>query len=169
MKNNQYALITGATSGIGHELAKLFAADGWNLLIVARSAEDLIDTREELISNYDIDVVSISKDLFDPGNATSLYKEIQQKQIEIEVLVNDAGQGVYGEFVNNELEKELNIIHLNIDSLVILTKHFFKRDGSARSWPDPQSFFHRLQITRAFTSCIPWHQSICAIFHRSHP
>jgi short-subunit dehydrogenase len=126
MKRNEYALITGATSGIGYELAKLFAADGWNLIIVARSSEELSATREKFVRDYDVDVVTISKDLFDPENAKALYAEVQQQGIAIEILVNDAGQGVYGEFVETELEKELNIIRLNIESLVVLTKYFVK-------------------------------------------
>ncbi len=126
MKRDQYVLITGATRGIGYELAKLFAADGWNQVIVARSSKDLIDTREELVRNYDIDVVAISKDLFDPENAKALYQEITAKGIAIEILVNDAGQGVYGEFVDTDIDRELNIVRLNIESLVVLTKYFLK-------------------------------------------
>lgn len=126
MKRDQYVLITGATRGIGYELAKLFAADGWNQIIVARSSKDLIDTREELVRNYDIDVVAISKDLFDPQNAKALYEEITAQGIAIEILVNDAGQGVYGEFVDTDIERELNIVRLNNESLVVLTKYFLK-------------------------------------------
>lgn len=126
MKTNQYALITGATSGIGYELAKLFAADGWNLIIVARGSESLNEVKNELSQQHNVDVLAVSKDLFIPENADELYNELQSKGIEVEVLVNDAGQGLYGEFTETDLNRELAIIHLNIESVVILTKHFLK-------------------------------------------
>ncbi|HEY6979120.1 MAG TPA: SDR family oxidoreductase [Chitinophagaceae bacterium] len=126
--NNQngYALITGATSGIGYELAKLFAQDGYNLVIVARSEEELNNTAAGFEQQYEIDVVKISKDLFDPENAFALYDEIISKGIQVDVLVNDAGQGQYGEFVDTDIRRELAIIQLNISSLVVLTKQFLK-------------------------------------------
>ncbi len=124
--NKNYALITGATSGIGYELAKLFAKDGYNLVIVARSKEDLQKSSAELEQQYGISVVTISKDLFDPENAFDLYNQIILKDIKIDVLVNDAGQGVYGEFVDTDIHRELSIIQLNISSLVVLTKLFLQ-------------------------------------------
>jgi short-subunit dehydrogenase len=126
MKNQQYVLITGATSGIGYELAKLFAADGWNLVACARSSKDLLSVKVELENLYNIRVIPVSKDLFDPANANALYEEIRSKGIEVEILVNDAGQGLYGEFKDTDIERELAIIRLNIDSVVVLTKHFLK-------------------------------------------
>jgi len=126
MKRNQYALITGATSGIGYELAKLFAAEDWNIIAVARSAAELSNVQDEFRGLYHVDFIPIARDLFDPNNADRLYEEIKEKDIEVEILVNDAGQGVYGEFIDTSLEKELNIIRLNIESLVVLTKHFIK-------------------------------------------
>src|ERR1700712_5598076 len=103
MKKNRYALITGATSGIGYELAKLFAADGWNLIAVARSSKDLLRVQDELRKAHNTEVITFSKDLFVSDNANALYQEIKEKGIEVEILVNDAGQGVYGEFVETEL------------------------------------------------------------------
>jgi short-subunit dehydrogenase len=126
MKRSQYVLITGATSGIGYELAKLFAADDWNIVAVARHDADLKTVQDEFRENYHVDFIPIAKDLFYPGNADELYDEIKEKDIDVEILVNDAGQGVYGEFIETDIEKELNIIRLNIESLVVLTKHFLK-------------------------------------------
>lgn len=123
--NGKYALITGATSGIGYELAKLFSKDGYNLVITARTQEDLDRTAAELKQD-NVEVVTIAKDLFEPNGAMELYQEVKAKGIQVDVLVNDAGQGVYGEFVNTELDRELNIIQLNIASLVVLTKHYLK-------------------------------------------
>lgn len=126
-QHNKYALITGATSGIGLELAKLFAKDGYNLVIVSRDQTNLEQTAYELKnSNSNIDVVTISKDLFKPESPFELYQEVKEKGIQINVLVNNAGQGVYGEFADTEIEREVDIIQLNITSLVVLTKHFLQ-------------------------------------------
>lgn len=126
MENNQkYVLITGATSGIGYELAKLFARDKYNLVNVARSAEEL-KTRESEFINYGVDVISIAKDLSDREQVFKLCEEVRGKGINIDILVNDAGQGLYGEFKDTDLERELAIIDLNISATVILTKHFLQ-------------------------------------------
>src|SRR4051812_37569739 len=127
MENNQqYALVTGGSSGIGYELAKLLARDGYNLIIVARDSNELIATSQDIKLEHDVQVVTISKDLFDPDNAFSLYEEIQRRDFQVEVLINNAGQGQYGLFVDTDITKELDIINLNICSLVILTKLFLK-------------------------------------------
>lgn len=120
MDNQKTALITGATSGIGKELAKLFAKDNYNLIIVARNQTELDSTAAELRSTG-IEVQTIAKDLSDMEQAKALCNEVTTQ---IDVLVNDAGMGVYGLFKDNELERELGIIHLNICATVILTKHF---------------------------------------------
>jgi short-subunit dehydrogenase len=125
MKNNdQYVLVTGATMGIGYELAKCFAKDGYNLVLVARTQDDLEDVQTEFKEEYGIDVITFPADLFDPENAFMLYNNISSKGIEIEILVNNAGQGQYGEFIDTDINKELSIINLNIASVVILTKKF---------------------------------------------
>lgn len=121
--SRQYALITGATSGIGLELARLFANNGYNLIIVARDEAELERTAKEL-ANDKIEVLIIAKNLFDPEEAFALYAEVKQRGIFVNVLVNNAGQGLYGEFTNTDIDRELDIIHLNISSLVILTKSF---------------------------------------------
>ena len=127
MKNNsKYALVTGGTSGIGYELSKLLAQDGYSLILVARDELELRKVSDEFRSNYSSEVVTISKDLFDPDNAFALYDEIALKGIEIEILINDAGQGQYGEFVDTDIRRELAIINLNISSLVVLTKLFLQ-------------------------------------------
>jgi short-subunit dehydrogenase len=129
--SNKYALITGATSGIGYELAKLFVADHYNLVIVGRNQQEL-DSKAEEFRQSGVEVTAIQKDLFDNGNAAALYEEVKSKGITIDVLVNNAGQGVYGEFKDTDLERELGIINLNIAALVILTK-LFLQDMVARN------------------------------------
>jgi len=129
--STKYALITGATSGIGYELAKLFAKDKYNLVIVARNTAELSSTATELQQQYGIEVVPIAKDLFKRESPAEVYEEVKAKGIQIDVLVNDAGQGQYGEFVETDINRELDIIQLNIGSLVSLTK-FFLQDMVAR-------------------------------------
>jgi short-subunit dehydrogenase len=119
----KYALITGATSGIGLELAKLFAQDGYNLVIAARDIAELDET-SALLRSFGVEVIPIAKDLFDREQAFGLYADVKQRGIEIDILVNNAGQGVYGQFDKTDIDRELMIIDLNIASLVILTKCF---------------------------------------------
>jgi short-subunit dehydrogenase len=125
MSATKYALITGATSGIGYELAKLFAKDHYNLIIVSRNQQELDKTAQEL-QQSGIDVITIAKDLFNRDEVFSLCEEVKRTGIQVDVLVNDAGQGVYGEFKDNDIDRELKIIDLNIGALTILTKHFLQ-------------------------------------------
>lgn len=120
----KYALVTGATSGIGKELARLLAQDGYDLIIVARNQQELDNTAGELRSAHQIEVRTIAKDLFKNEEAFALCDEVSGTPID--VLVNDAGQGVYGLFKDNDIRRELDIISLNVDALIILTKHFVK-------------------------------------------
>jgi len=125
MENNKYALITGASSGIGYELAKLFAADKYNLVLVSRNQQEL-DNRAAELRQQGVEVVTIAKDLFNRQEAFDLYDEVKSRDLHIDVLVNDAGQGLYGEFKDTDINRELSIIDLNIASLVILTKQFLQ-------------------------------------------
>lgn len=128
---NEYVLITGATSGIGYELAKIFAQNGYHLVIVARTKFDLEKSAHQF-REYGIEVITIDRDLFNPENAFEVYRELQFKNISPSILVNDAGQGVYGKFSETEIQREIDIINLNVTSLVILTKLFI-RDRLSKS------------------------------------
>ncbi|HMK05903.1 MAG TPA: SDR family NAD(P)-dependent oxidoreductase, partial [Flavobacterium sp.] len=134
MENNiKHALITGATSGIGYELAKLFANEGYNLVLVARNQENLESTASELQElNATIHCHIIAVDLFQDGAAQKVYEATSGMGITIDVLVNDAGQGEWGPFSETDLKRELDIIHLNIISLVSLTK-FYLKEMTARN------------------------------------
>jgi short-subunit dehydrogenase len=126
MTTKKHALITGGTSGIGLELAKLFAKDGYDLSIVARDEEELASAASLLKTEYSVNVTTLAKDLFDPQNAFAIYEELKQKGIEPDVLVNNAGHGHYGLFADTDIRTELDIINLNISSLVVLSKLFLK-------------------------------------------
>ena len=124
--HNQTVLITGATSGIGFELAKLFAYDCYNMVLVARDEERLIEIATELQEMGAGRITIIAKDLCVPNAAAEVHHITSQHNIHIDVLVNNAGMGEYGLFSETSLEKELCIIQLNIASMVQLTKLYMK-------------------------------------------
>ncbi|HEX8516895.1 MAG TPA: SDR family oxidoreductase [Bacteroidia bacterium] len=168
MSTKKTALITGATSGIGYELAKLFAADGYDLVIVSRDQGELDLTSQELEGTYKINVVTLARDLFDPENAFDVYNEVKNRNLDIDVLVNNAGHGHYGEFIDTDLRKELDIIQLNISSLVVLTKLFLldmvqrgngkilNTSSVASKFPGPwQSVYHGTKaFVQSFTEAV---------------
>jgi short-subunit dehydrogenase len=130
--NNRYAVITGATEGIGYELAKLFAGDGYNLIIVARSEEELLQRSQEFSKQYGVQVIPINKDLIQPDAPFELYDEIKSRNVTVDVLVNNAGQGQYGLFVEQDIRRLTDIIQLNVTSLTVLT-HLFLKDMVGRN------------------------------------
>ncbi len=124
-KKNEYALVTGATSGIGYELAKQFAKNGYDLVMVARNHDDLKKKADEFKS-YGVNVITIAKNLFIEEDAYSLYSELKLNGISPSILVNDAGQGIYGKFQDTDIHREVDVVNLNIVSVLILTKMFLK-------------------------------------------
>ena len=114
------ALITGASSGMGREFALLLADMGYDLIISARRKERLVDLKEKL-PDTKIDVAPA--DLSNESDCYSLFEKFQ----DIDVLINNAGFGVFGEFTDTDLEKELDMINVNIKAVHILTKLYLKR------------------------------------------
>jgi short-subunit dehydrogenase len=124
--SNKTALVTGASSGIGYELARCFAQDGCNLVLVSRSEDELNKIARDFELEHGVHVDVIARDLSRPEAARELHAEVKAKGIEVQYLVNDAGQGVYGNFAETDLDKELEIIQLNVCTTVVLTKLFLK-------------------------------------------
>ena len=120
------ALVTGASSGIGRDIARELAKRNYNLIIVARNEEELKKLKNELENKYNISVDVRVLDLIDREGCKKLYKDVKGKYEFIDVLINNAGFGTCGEFTNTNLEKEIGIIDTNISALHILTKLFLK-------------------------------------------
>ncbi len=117
-------LITGASFGIGHELAKLFARDGYNLILIARTEEKLNHLAKQLQDQYQINIQVIPKDLSKPESAREIYDQLQKESVQVDILVNNAGFAVYGPFIETDLEQELNMIRLNMMTLTRMAKLF---------------------------------------------
>lgn len=118
------ALITGASSGIGYELSKVFAKKGYHLVLVSRNEEKLNSISQDIKKQHDIQVKVVPKDLFKSSAPRELYDEVAGVGISIDVLVNNAGIGVYGRFIDSSMEDLGDLIQLNITSLTALCKLF---------------------------------------------
>lgn len=155
-----YALITGASSGIGLEFAHQLAAQKTNLILVARSSDRLYQLSQELQTNYDIQVSIIVQDLTLSGAGTEVYKAVQTLGWPVHLLINNAGFGDYGLFMERDRLTQLAMIQLNITALVDLT-HYFLPPMVQRRWGNvinvasiaafqPIPFFSVYAATKAF-------------------
>ena len=117
-------LITGASSGIGLELADLFAADGYRLVLVARNRGALRELGDQLQSRYGVEVRISPKDLAHPAAPVELYQELQEAGIVLDVLVNNAGFGGSGAFLQTDWNNEAEMMQVNIVALTHLSKLF---------------------------------------------
>ncbi|BAZ23401.1 short-chain dehydrogenase/reductase SDR [Kalymmatonema gypsitolerans NIES-4073] len=122
----QTALITGASGGIGYELAKLFAHDGYNLVLVARSGQKLAEIADDFKQKFGIGVKVIAKDLSIPTAPDEIFQQLQQEAIKVDVLVNNAGFASYGFFHEIDLAPEVQMMQVNMVCLTHLTKLFLK-------------------------------------------
>jgi short-subunit dehydrogenase len=131
MKN--VALITGASSGIGRELAEIHAKNQGDLILVARRKNLLESLATELRQKYIVNVLVIEKDLTKTGAVNELADQLVNDKIRIQYLFNNAGFGGYGEFVDRNISEDLNMIQLNVTSLVELShaisKHMIQHGG----------------------------------------
>jgi uncharacterized protein len=122
--SSEVVLITGASSGIGLELAKCFAADKSDLVLVARNTEALEKLAKELQGAHGIKVRVMTADLSLPEVPKRIFHELSAQNISVDILVNNAGFGLHGEFVDLPLARQLEIIHVNITALTELTGWF---------------------------------------------
>jgi uncharacterized protein len=117
-------LITGASSGLGMELAKLFAADGSDLVLVARREERLIELADELKSEHGIEAHVLPKDLSKKSAPKEIFSHINKENIEIDVVVNNAGFGNKGQIADLDTDLQLDMIQVNLVALTHLTRLF---------------------------------------------
>jgi uncharacterized protein len=121
-QSSTFTLITGATSGIGLELSRQAAADGENLILVARNVSSLDAVASELKRNVTVHI--IAEDLSQPGAAKRVWNQVQELGAEVDCLINNAGIGDYGSFAISDLDKQEHMINLNITALTALTRLF---------------------------------------------
>lgn len=165
------ALITGASSGIGAVFAEKLANRGHNLVLVARSQDKLQAIADKLSQQYSIQTTVIVQDLTEPHASKTVFAQLEQQGIEIDLLVNNAGFGTYGEFAAGELDTYLNMIQLNVLALVELTYHCLQGMRSRRSGSilnigstasfQPLPFFGVYAATKAFVLSFSealWHE-----------
>jgi len=126
------ALITGASSGIGLELARKFAQEKYDLVLVARNRARLMEIGADFQKLYGIEVRISPKDLSHSKAPRELFDELTEAGVKIHTLVNNAGFGGYGEFATSDLQHELEMLQLNIVSLTELTKLFLPQIISAK-------------------------------------
>jgi short-subunit dehydrogenase len=124
---DRYALVTGASSGIGYELANLLAKDDKNLIIISRDKNRLEQVKTEIENEYGTRVKILPKDLSAPKAPLEIFSELEKEGINVDVLVNNAGFVVYGLFSETDVQKELEMIQLYVSSLTHLTKLFLKK------------------------------------------
>lgn len=127
------ALITGASGGIGLDLAHLFARDGHDLVLVARSEDKLQALARDLEKHHHVTAHVIAADLSKPDAPSRLLEETRTRRLQIDVLVNNAGYGLNGPFSETDLQKELEMIQVNISALTHLTKLFLRGMVARRS------------------------------------
>jgi short-subunit dehydrogenase len=124
---DSYALVTGASSGMGYEYAKLFAKDGKNIVVLARSRDRLEGLKRDLEKEHGTKVMVLVKDLSDPKAPQEVFAELEKAGINVDVLVNNAGYDVWGLFSDTDWQKEAEMIQVNILALTQLTKLFLKK------------------------------------------
>lgn len=122
MNNKEYILITGATSGIGYEMAKIYLKNNENIILVARNLEKMNEIKLEYPNNIEI----IQADLSKENEAKRVYDEVKLRKLDVKTVINNAGVGLFGDFKNTKIEDEISMINLNVISLVSLTKFFLK-------------------------------------------
>lgn len=127
----KWALITGASSGFGVDFAQLLAERGANLVLVARREQPMEALAAELRKDFDIEVQVVPMNLSRPGVGAELKARLDASRIEVELLINNAGYGLFGDFLDQPLAATLDMLQLNMLSLTELT-HVFAGDMARR-------------------------------------
>lgn len=158
----KYTLITGASGGIGEAFARRLAAEGHNLFLVARSEDKLSAICDELATLHKIDAKYFAADLIDVDSDVAVFEETEKLGLEIDWLINNAGFGSMGDFAALDLERELEMIELNITAIVALTHHFLNKMRKRKSGTiinvssgagfQPIPFFATYAATKAFVT-----------------
>ena len=150
-KNGGRALITGASDGIGLELAREFAAHGHSVILVARNEARLNEVAAELVHTYAVEANVIASDLGERSAPHALFGEVARRNLEVDILVNNAGLMETGAFKDADTETLLGIVRLNVEALTALTSLFLKpmaARGRGRILTSPRS--------PAFSRCRAW-------------
>jgi uncharacterized protein len=121
---SQTALITGASGGIGYELALLFAQDRYDCVLVARSQDKLHDLASRIESEFRVRTLVLAKDLSKPAAVDEIYEEVTAAALNVDALINNAGFTVYGRFDASDLQAQLEMLQVNVVALTALTKLF---------------------------------------------
>jgi short-subunit dehydrogenase len=120
------ALVTGASSGIGSEFARVLAQHGRDVVLVARRTERLNDLAKEIEQRCGVNTVVISADLAEANSAQQIYSDVRERQIDIDILVNNAGFNIYGPFLQTDVGDETRMLQVNLMAAVALTKLFVR-------------------------------------------
>jgi hypothetical protein len=120
------ALITGATSGIGSEFAEIMAADGYALALVARDQPRLAGRGRALEEQFHVPVKVLAHDLSNPAAPAEIFEQLRRESFPVSVLVNNAAFGVFGRFAETDLDREMQLLQVNMGAVVQLTKLFLK-------------------------------------------
>jgi len=122
----EIALITGASSGIGYEFSQLLAEKGYDLIITARNTEKLNQLKKTILEKHQVNITVIPKDLSIVTSSKELYLEIKRQKLKVTILINNAGFGDYNEFLTSDIEKQLQMVQLNVSSVISLTRYFIE-------------------------------------------
>ncbi len=131
----QWALVTGASSGIGYELSRQFAQYGFNVILVARDAERLAEVAQDLEKHHHVETLVLPADLSHPVAAAEIFSNVRKRALPVGALVNNAGFGDLGRFAGAEWEVQRQMLQVNVTTLAELTRHFLPemiRRGSGR-------------------------------------
>lgn len=134
-KELKAALITGGSKGIGYELAKLAADDGYNTVLVSRSENELNSVKKELENDFGVNCKVIPGDLSEEETPKKIFKELEESSYRVDLLVNNAGRGQMGEFTATDWKTDREMMHLNMDAVIHLTKLFLpemKKRGAGK-------------------------------------